>query len=147
MPANEKDIMYMIQQLNDTKKCRSTIFKAMLSIQEKQYHEEYTDSQKSILPLELRNKIEAYYQSCIQDWQSKIDEYKELESRFARILDTLPDKQRNVLYMLYIDELTAEEVAEKLVYTTGNIFKIRCDAIARLKEKYPASVDQVFQQG
>lgn len=146
MPANEQNIMCMIQQLDDTKKCRSTIFKAMLFIQEKQYHEECTDKLKSIYPLELRNKIEAYYQSCILDWQSKINEYKELESSFARILDTLPDKQRNVLYMLYIDGLTAEEVAEKLVYTTGNIFKIRRDAIAMLEKKYPANIDQVFQQ-
>lgn len=49
--------------------------------------------------------------------------------------------------MLYIDGLTAEEVAEKLVYTTGNIFKIRRDAIAMLEKKYPANIDQVFQQG
>lgn len=133
MATNGPDIITTMKKLADTKQFRLVIMDAMLHKQEKQYHDGYTDQLQEVLTPAVRKKLVAYYQSCIQEWQETVDRYRNLENRYRQAIQTLPDEERTVLYMLYINGLPAEEVAEKLAYSTRGVYKIRKRAIRRLK--------------
>lgn len=57
---------------------------------------------------------------------------KQLYSAF----ESLPDQQRDVMRLLYVDDLTMLEVGNKVGVTEGRVSQIHKAAIKKLREKY-----------
>jgi RNA polymerase sigma-70 factor (ECF subfamily) len=57
----------------------------------------------------------------------------ELAGRMDRLLDTLPDKQRNVIVLRVVVGLSAEETAEVIGLTSGAVRVAQHRALARLR--------------
>lgn len=58
----------------------------------------------------------------------------ELNSRMARVLDVLPDKQRDILVLRVIEGYSAEETAEMVNSTPGAVRVAQHRALARLRK-------------
>jgi RNA polymerase sigma-70 factor (ECF subfamily) len=55
-------------------------------------------------------------------------------TRFTRLLQTLPDSQREVILMLQVSDMSLEEVARAMSSTVGAIKQKAHRAYARLRE-------------
>jgi RNA polymerase sigma-70 factor (ECF subfamily) len=72
---------------------------------------------------------------AITDNSVTYDYDSELEKRrLSKTLDTLPDEQRSVVVLRFIDGLPAKEVGEILGLSEGNVRIIQFRALKRLKE-------------
>jgi RNA polymerase sigma factor for flagellar operon FliA len=60
---------------------------------------------------------------------------KELKSGLARAIDQLPEKERLVISLYYLDELTMKETGEVLKITESRVSQIHSQAIVRLRNK------------
>jgi RNA polymerase sigma-70 factor (ECF subfamily) len=61
----------------------------------------------------------------------------ELSGEMARLLDTLPDKQREILVLRVVVGLSAEETAEAVGSTPGAVRVAQHRALARLRKSMP----------
>ena len=57
----------------------------------------------------------------------------ELAGRMGRLLDTLPDKQRNIIVLRVVVGLSAEETAEVVGLTSGAVRVAQHRALTRLR--------------
>lgn len=64
----------------------------------------------------------------------------ELSGEMARLLDTLPDKQREILVLRVVVGLSAEETAEAVGSTPGAVRVAQHRALARLRKSMPEEV-------
>ena len=60
---------------------------------------------------------------------------KELKSGLARAIEQLPEKERLVISLYYLDELTMKETGEVLNITESRVSQIHSQAIVRLRNK------------
>jgi RNA polymerase sigma-70 factor (ECF subfamily) len=60
---------------------------------------------------------------------------KEVTQKMANLLQTLPQMQRNALHMYYYDELTVDEISDKLEKTEQSVRSLLKRGKASLKEK------------
>jgi len=60
-------------------------------------------------------------------------ETKERRAILARIIDTLPEKERQVLALYYYEELTMQEVGKVLGVTESRVSQIHSSAVLRLR--------------
>jgi RNA polymerase sigma-70 factor (ECF subfamily) len=64
----------------------------------------------------------------------------ELSNEMARLLDKLPEKQREILVLRVVVELSAEETAEAVGSTPGAVRVAQHRALARLRKTMPEGV-------
>jgi len=60
---------------------------------------------------------------------------RELKSALARAIEQLPEKERLVISLYYLDELTMKETGEVLNITESRVSQIHSQAIVRLRNK------------
>jgi RNA polymerase sigma factor for flagellar operon FliA len=60
---------------------------------------------------------------------------KELKNALARAIEQLPEKERLVISLYYLDELTMKETGEVLDITESRVSQIHSQAILRLRNK------------
>ena len=88
----------------------------------------------SLEDAERRNKI-AYSQDIkLEDYDISKGEYAFDNERIELAFSTLSKVARQVLLLLYVFDMTPDEVAGELGCSVQNIYKVRAHAIANLKE-------------
>ena len=60
---------------------------------------------------------------------------KELKGAVARAIEQLPEKERLVISLYYLDELTMKETGKVLNVTESRVSQIHSQAIMRLRAK------------
>lgn len=76
-----------------------------------------------------------YYTDEAQSSPVLMMEKNEMKKMIASLMDDLPDKERLVLSLYYIDDLNLKEVGKVLNLTESRISQIRTSAILRLRSK------------
>jgi len=61
--------------------------------------------------------------------------FKELKTALARAIEQLPEKERMVISLYYLDELTMKEIGEVLSITESRVSQIHSQAVTRLRNK------------
>ena len=90
--------------------------------------------QISLEDAERRNEI-AYSQDIkLEDYDISKGEYAFDNERIELAFSTLSKVARQVLLLLYVFDMTPDEVASELGCSVQNIYKVRAHAIANLKE-------------
>ena len=88
----------------------------------------------SLEDAERRNEI-AYSQDIkLEDYDISKGEYAFDNERIELAFSTLSKVARQVLLLLYVFDMTPDEVAGELGCSVQNIYKVRAHAIANLKE-------------
>lgn len=88
----------------------------------------------SLEDAERRNEI-AYSQDIkLEDYDISKGEYAFDNERIELAFSTLSKVARQVLLLLYVFDMTPDEVASELGCSVQNIYKVRAHAIANLKE-------------
>ena len=88
----------------------------------------------SLEDAERRNKI-AYSQDIkLEDYDISKGEYAFDNERIELAFSTLSKVARQVLLLLYVLDMTPDEVEGELGCSVQNIYKVRAHAIANLKE-------------
>ena len=88
----------------------------------------------SLEDVERRNEI-AYLQDIkLEDYDISKGEYAFENERIELAFSTLSKVARQVLLLLYIFDMTPDEVAFELGCSVQNIYKVRAHAIANLRE-------------
>jgi len=64
------------------------------------------------------------------------DEFDFAESRLAHTFSTLPLMQQQVLTLLFVDELSAEEIAERLHCTRDYVYTAKLRAAKRIRLRF-----------
>lgn len=76
---------------------------------------------------------------CIADPKAKsplsVLEEKDTKERLAKLIDTLPKKERIVLSLYYYEELTMQEIGKVLNITESRVCQIHSQALGKLKTK------------
>lgn len=70
----------------------------------------------------------------LSDTPEKIAEEREIKELLARFIDSLSEKQKLVLSLYYVEELTYKEIALVLGVTESRISQIHSQAIKKLRE-------------
>ncbi len=60
-------------------------------------------------------------------------EEAELHTRLAQAVDRLPERERQVIALYYVEELTMREIGEILSVTESRVSQLRAQAVARLR--------------
>jgi RNA polymerase sigma factor for flagellar operon FliA len=60
---------------------------------------------------------------------------KELKTALARAIEQLPEKERLVISLYHLDELTMKETGEVLNITESRVSQIHSQALARLRNR------------
>jgi len=68
--------------------------------------------------------------------QEQLVEEQEKKRQLAQLIDSLPEKEKLVLSLIYQEELTFSNTAEVLGVTTGRVSQIHSKAISRLREQF-----------
>lgn len=63
-------------------------------------------------------------------------EETELRARLARAVDRLPKRERQVIALYYVEELTLREIGEILSVTESRVSQLRTQAVARLRNSF-----------
>lgn len=63
-------------------------------------------------------------------------EENELHARLARAVDQLPERERQVIALYYVEELTMREIGEILNVTESRVSQLRSQAVARLRNSF-----------
>lgn len=88
----------------------------------------------SLEDAERRNEV-AYLQDIkLEDYDISRGEYAFDNERIELAFSTLSKVARQVLLLLYVFDMTPDEVAGELGCSVQNIYKVRAHAIANLKE-------------
>jgi RNA polymerase sigma factor for flagellar operon FliA len=76
---------------------------------------------------------------CIADPKAKSPlaelEEKDTKEQLARLIDTLPEKERLVLTLYYWEELTMQEIGKILNITESRVCQIHSQALGKLKNR------------
>ena len=67
------------------------------------------------------------------------EQKEELRAKFDTLLDTLPARQREVLYLRYYQELSTEEIARLLAIKPQSVSNIVQRSLAKLRKLWPAN--------
>jgi RNA polymerase sigma factor for flagellar operon FliA len=66
---------------------------------------------------------------------------KQLRERLVAEIDALPERQRTVLWLVYVEELTLREAGEVLGVTPSRVCQIRTEAERRLRDRLCAPAE------
>lgn len=69
------------------------------------------------------------------DSPAKKVEFNDLKQKILNVLEQIPEKEKIVLSLYYLDELTLKEISEVLSLTEARISQLHTQAIARLQKK------------
>lgn len=69
------------------------------------------------------------------DNPDKIAEQQELKEKILNILHKLPEKERLILSLYYLEELTLKQIAEIIELTEARVSQLHSQAIARIQSK------------
>lgn len=61
-----------------------------------------------------------------------MSEYMELDADVRLYIDTLPRKQRDVLWLYYVDGLSCTAIGMRMSYSEGHVRRIKHDAVSSL---------------
>jgi RNA polymerase sigma factor for flagellar operon FliA len=81
-----------------------------------------------------KEKLMAYLLNAEEDALNHT-RVKELKNALARAIEQLPEKERLVISLYYLDELTMKETGEVLDITESRVSQIHSQAILRLRNK------------
>jgi RNA polymerase sigma factor FliA len=89
------------------------------------------------LGLSSRDEKEKLMNFLIQNEEDALSQtrLRELKSALARAIEQLPEKERLVISLYYLDELTMKEAGEVLHITESRVSQIHSQAIMRLRNK------------
>lgn len=90
---------------------------------------------KTVMIDEIRkDKKHSLNEEINDELVSSIETYENKEKNVSTLLEYLPENQKSVMQMRYIEEKTFEEIALRLKTSPANIRKIVSRGIKRLKE-------------
>lgn len=69
----------------------------------------------------------------------EINEREEIQQKIKSLLMTLPEREKLILSLYYVEELTLKEISEVLELTEARICQLHAQALARLKTKLMTS--------
>ena len=128
-----------IHQLNDISKFGAWI--KVLATRE--CYRKYRNKKVSTEPLDdiTANQIQELDESFIPE---KYVKRKELCEQLTRVINELPEKQRNVINLYYYSGIDTEEIAKLNDCSAGSVRKLLYDARNSIKEKIKKNKNYVF---
>lgn len=99
----------------------------------------YKSKQKTVeinTDIEKRNEIPFSFYLNFDDEIVNKEERKLIKNRIERMLESLTDKQREIIYLRYIQEYDYPQIAEILNISVHGCRKLVSKSILRLREKY-----------
>ncbi len=92
-------------------------------------------SQEDELKMVEEDRVLKYFSDEKSNSPTFIVEKEEMKKILAELIDNLPEKEKLVLSLSYIDELNLSEIGEILKLSESRISQIRTSAVLRLRSK------------